>query len=125
MVDMNATIASNILIILKQQNKKQIDLAGALQTNKQTVSKMLNGTRMITAIELKQIADFLGVKMEQLTKMQCNTVDTDIVHAFMGKVDSKPAKNALKIADTLSDMILFHKKVRENGIAMMEAWDEE
>lgn len=125
MVDMNATIASNILTILKQQNKKQIDLAEALQTNKQTVSKMLNGTRMINAIELKQIADFLGVKMEQLTKMQRNTIDTDLVHAFMGKVDSEQAKNTLKIADTLSDMILFHKKVRENGMAMMEAWDEE
>ncbi len=123
MVDMNAMIASNILAILKQQNKKQIDLAEALQTNKQTVSKMLNGTRMINAIELKQIADFLGVKMEELTKIQGNTVDTDIVHAFMGKVESKQAKNALKIADTLSDMILFHSRVRENGAVMMEAWD--
>ena len=123
MIDMNAMIASNILAILKQQNKKQIDLAEALQTNKQTVSKMLNGARMINAIELKQIADFLGVKMEELTKIQGNTVDTDIVHAFMGKVESEQAKNALKIADTLSDMILFHSRVRENGAAMMEAWD--
>lgn len=123
MIDMNAIIASNILAILKQQNKKQIDLAEALQTNKQTVSKMLNGVRMINAIELKQIADFLGVKMEDLTKVQGNTVDTDIVHAFMGKVESEQAKKTLKIADTLSDMILFHSKVRENGIAMMEVWD--
>ena len=123
MVDMNAMIASNILAILKQQNKKQIDLAEALKTNKQTISKMLNGARMINAIELKQIADFLGVKMEELTKIQGNTVDTDIVHAFMGKVESEQAKNALKIADTLSDMILFHSKVRENGVEMMEAWD--
>ena len=123
MIDLNATIASNILAILKQQNKKQIDLADALQTNKQTVSKILNGTRMINAIELKQIADYLGVKMEELTKTQGNIVDTDIVHAFMGKVESEQAKNALKIADALSDMILFHRRVRENGMAMMEAWE--
>ena len=123
MIDMNAMIASNILAILKQQNKKQIDLADALQTNKQTVSKMLNGTRMINAIELKQISEYLGVKMEELTKIQANTVDTDIVHAFMGKVESEQAKHALKIADTLSDMILFHSRVRENGAAMMGAWD--
>ena len=123
MIDMNAMIASNILAILKQQNKKQVDLAEALQTNKQTISKMLNGARMINAIELKQIADFLGVKMEELTKIQGNTVDTDIVHAFMGKVESEQAKNALKIADTLSNMILFHSSVRENGTAMMEVWD--
>ena len=42
----------------------------------------------------------------------------------MGKVESEQAKNALKIADTLSDMILFHKRVREHGVEMMEAWDE-
>lgn len=123
MIDMNMMIAGNILAFLKKQNKKQIDLAEALQTNKQTVSKMLNGARMIHAIELKQIADFLGVKMEELTKIRENAMDTDVIHAFMGKVESEQAKNALKIADKLSDMILFHSKVRENGTAMMEAWD--
>lgn len=122
-MDMNAAIASNIVTILKQQNKKQTDLAKALQTNKQTVNKMLNGSRMINAIELKQIADFLGVKMEELTKIQEKAGDTDIVRAFMGKVDSDQGKNALEIAERLSDMILFHRRVRENGTAMMEAWD--
>ena len=123
MVDKNAMIAANIVAILKQQNRKQIDLAEALQTNKQTISKMLNGSRMINAIELKQIAEFLGVKMEELTKICQDSVDTDIVHAFMGKVDSEQAKEALQIAVRLSDMILFHRKVRENGTAMMESWE--
>lgn len=123
MVDMNMVIAGNILAILKQQNKKQIDLAEALQTNKQTVNKMINGSRMINAIELKQIADFLGVKMEELTKIPAKTTDTDLVHAFMGKVTSEQAKRALETADKLSDMILFHKRIRENGKVMMEAWD--
>jgi transcriptional regulator with XRE-family HTH domain len=123
-MDMNITIARNILALLKQQNKKQIDLAESLQTNKQTVNKMLNGSRMINAIELKRISDFLGVSMEELTRIPEKAVDTDIVHAFMGKVDSEQAKTALEIADKLSDMILFHSKVRENGTAMMEAWDE-
>jgi transcriptional regulator with XRE-family HTH domain len=129
MVDMNMMIAGNILAILKQQNKKQVDLADALHTNKQTVNKMLNGARMINAVELKQIADFLGVKMEELTKIRGNDINTsdmadmDIAHAFMGKVESRQAKNALEIADKLSDMILFHSRVRENGVDMMEAWD--
>lgn len=123
MIDVNAMIAANIVAILKQRNRKQIDLAEALQTNKQTISKMLNGSRMINAIELKQIAEFLGVKMEELTKVRENTTDTDIVHAFMGKVDSEQAKEALQIADRLSDMILFHRKVRDNGMVMMESWE--
>jgi transcriptional regulator with XRE-family HTH domain len=124
MMDMNMTIANNIFTILKQQNKKQTDLAESLQTNKQTVNKMLNGSRMIQAIELKQISDFLGVSMEELTRIPKKAADTDIAHAFMGKVDSEQAKTALEIADKLSDMILFHSRVRENGTAMMEAWDE-
>ncbi len=123
MFDMNEIIARNILTILRRQNKRQVDLAEALQMNKQTVSKMLNGSRMISAIELKQIADFLGVKMEELTNVQRNVQDTDLIHAFMGKVNSEEAKNALKIADALSDMILFHSRVRENGLSMMEVWD--
>ena len=125
MVDMNTVIAGNILSLLKKQNKKQTDLASALRTNKQTVNKMLNGTRMINAVELKSIAEYLGVKMEELTKIPSIHADTNIVHVFMGKVQSEQAKQALVIADELSDMILFHKKVRENGEAMMIAWEDD
>ena len=125
MVDMNTMIAGNILSLLKKQNKKQTDLANALRTNKQTVNKMLNGTRMINAVELKSIAEYLGVKMEELTKIPSIHADTNMVHAFMGKVQSEQAKQALVIADELSDMILFHKKVRENGEAMMIAWEDD
>lgn len=125
MVDMNMMIAGNILSLLKKQNKKQTDLANALRTNKQTVNKMLNGTRMINAVELKSIAEYLGVKMEELTKIPSIYADTNIVHVFMGKVQSEQAKQALVIADELSDMILFHKKVCENGEAMMIAWEDD
>ena len=125
MVDMNMIIAGNILSLLKKQNKKQTDLANALRTKKQTVNKMLNGTRMINAVELKSIAEYLGVKMEELTKIPSIHADTNIVHVFMGKVKSEQAKQALVIADELSDMILFHKKVRKNGEAMMIAWEDD
>ena len=94
MSDINMMIARNIFTILKKQKKKQVELAEALETNKQTVSRMLNGARMINAIELKQIADFLGVRMEELTKIPENMPDTDIIHVFMGKVDSEQAKKA-------------------------------
>lgn len=124
MVDMNAVIAGNILALLKKQNKKQTDLAEALRTNKQTVNKMLNGARMINAAELKAIADYLGVNMEELTKIPSDHADTDIIHAFMGKVQSEQAKQALQLADELSDMILFHKRVRENANVMMGAWED-
>ena len=52
-------------------------------------------------------------------------VESNVVRAFMGKVSSKEARNALKIADELSDMILFHRRVRENGTLMMDSWGED
>lgn len=125
MIDMNTVIAGNILALLKKQNKKQTNLADALGTNKQTVNKMLNGMRMINAVELKMIAEYLGVKMEELTRISSGHADTNVVHAFMGKVQSEQAKQALQIADELSDMILFHKRVRENGNDMMVAWEDD
>ena len=124
MVDMNMVIANNIMGCLKKQNKKQTDLAEGIGTTKQTVNKMLNGSRMINAVELKMIAGFLGVKMEELTKMPEVVQDENVVHVFMGKVASQKAKDALVIADKLSDMILFHTCVRENGTLMMKAWED-
>lgn len=125
MVDMNMVIANNILNCLKMQNKKQTDMADGIGTTKQTVNKMLNGSRMINAIELKRIADFLGVKMEELTRMPEVIAEENVVHAFMGRVASQQARSALAIADKLSDMILFHSCVRENGTLMMEAWGDD
>lgn len=125
MVDMNMIIANNILTCLKKQNRKQTDMADAIGTTKQTVNKMLNGSRMINAIELKKIADYLGVKMDELTRIPDIVQEENVVHAFMGKVASQQAKDALEIADKLSDMILFHSRVRENGTAMMKTWRDD
>lgn len=125
MVDMNTIIANNIMNCLKKQKKKQTDLAEGIGTTKQTVNKMLNGSRMIHATELKNIADYLGVKMDELTRMPNVVQDKNVVHVFMGKVASQQAKDALLIADKLSDMILFHSRVRENGAVMMEAWGDD
>lgn len=39
-------------------------------------------------------------------------------------VDSEEAKNALRFADVVSDMICFHARVRRNGMRMMMPIDE-
>ncbi|MBP3871327.1 MAG: helix-turn-helix transcriptional regulator [Faecalicoccus sp.] len=120
MMDINMIIAGNILTMLKKQGKKQVDLANEIGVSKQVMSKMLNGSRTISAAELKQISRFLRVSMEQLMEMPEYFADTDIIHTFMGKVKSDKAKEALKIADEVSDLILFHQRVKENGIMMMQ-----
>ncbi len=124
MIDMNVIIANNIITIMKKQNKKQIDLAKNIGISKQCVSKMLNGSRTINAIELNRIATFLNVSMDTLANIPNVINENNIVHAFMGRVASKEAKQALEIADKLSDMILFHKKIRDNGVKSMRVWEE-
>lgn len=122
MSEANLIIAENILTILKTQNKKYTELAEAMHINESDVRSMLNGSRMINAIELKQIADFLGVKNEKLTQTPDINI-TSSIDALMMKVKTEQARKALATADKLSDMILFHKKVRENGSKMMEKFD--
>jgi len=124
MNNLNMIIANNIMMILKKQNKKQTDLAAALNTSKQTVNKMLNGYRMINAMELKIIAEYLNVSMEYLTRISNPVAETNIIHVFMGRISTEEAYQAIKIADKLSDMILFHNRVKAKGEKMLKEWDE-
>lgn len=67
-MSMNEVIAMNISNLLKSSKKKQQDLADALNMPKQTISKMLNGARMISASELSKIANYFSVSMDSLVQ---------------------------------------------------------
>lgn len=123
MVNMNELISNNIINIMKQKGKKQVDLAGYIGVSKQIISKMLSGARVISAIELQQIAEYLCVSMESLVKVPEVFTETNTVKAFMGRVESKEAKEGLKIADEIADMICFYSRTRENAKDMMQPWE--
>ena len=122
MLDVNAIIANNILNELKKENKKQSDLAKEIGVSRQTMCKILSGARTINAIELSKIAEYLHVSMESLMKVPEKSIDTNVVRAYMGRVKTNEAKKGIEIIDELSDMILFHTKVYENGKKMEEPW---
>jgi len=124
MADMNLVIVNNINAFLEQNHKKQVDLANHLHVSRQVINKMLNGTRTINAAELFQIARFFGTNMEALTTIPDNYEETDVFHVFMGQVKTKEARQSIKDIDTLVELILFHDKVRENGMAMREEWTD-
>lgn len=124
MVDMNLVIANNINVFLEQNHKKQVDLAKYLHVSRQVVNKMLNGIRTINAAELLQIARFCDTSMEALTTVPDNYEETDVVHVFMGQVKTKEARQSIQDIDTLIELILFHNKVKENGMAMREEWTD-
>lgn len=123
MVNVNEIISNNIMNIMKQNDKKQVDLAGYLGVSKQVTSKMLSGARMINAIELQKIAEFLNVSMESLVKVPQVIPETNTVKAFMGKVESQEAKDGLAIADEIANLICFYARTLENTIEMMQPWE--
>ena len=110
MIDMNEIIANNIAILSKQPDLAEVG-------GKQTKS-----VRTMNAGELRDIAKYLGTTVDKLT---CpNAIRDDAISRIMGKVHTDSAREALDIADKLSDMILFHKTVRENGTEMMKPWKD-
>lgn len=123
MIDVNMIIGNNILNILKENEKKQTDLAGYLGVSKQIVSKMLSGARMISAVELQKIAEFLNVSMESLVKVPNVIPEANAVKAFMGRVESKEAREGLQIADEIANMICFYSRVRKNTEELMQPWE--
>ncbi|MGN0251668.1 MAG: helix-turn-helix domain-containing protein [Oliverpabstia sp.] len=123
MVNVNEIISNNIMNIMKQNDKKQVDLAGYLGVSKQVTSKMLSGARMINAIELQKIAEFLNVSIESLVKVPQVIPETNTVKAFMGKVESQEAKDGLAIADEIANLICFYAPTHENAIEMMQPWE--
>lgn len=123
MVNMNGIISNNIMNIMKQNDKKQVALADYLGVSKQVTSKMLSGARMINAVELQKIAEFLNVSMESLVKVPQVISEINTVKAFMGRVESQEAKDGLAIADEIANMICFYTRTHENAIEMMQPWE--
>lgn len=123
MVNASEIISNNIMNIMKQNGKKQIDLAEYLGVSKQVVSKMLTGGRMINAVELQKISEFLGTAMENLVKRPEILKETNAIKAFMGKVETQEAKDGLGIADEVANLICFYARTRENAEKMMKPWE--
>ena len=118
---MNVIISNNIIEQLKKQGKSCQELADGIRVDKKIVNEMLNGTQIITAIELNKIASFLGVPMSELVKLpKTPPREVGFVAAFEDKMVSDEGRIALKNADELSDMILFHSRVKENGVKSFE-----
>ena len=61
MVKASEIISNNIMNIMKQNGKKQIDLADYLGVSKQVISKMLTGGRMIMQLSYRRFQSFLAL----------------------------------------------------------------
>lgn len=108
-MSMNEIIAMNISNLLSQTKKRQQDLADALDMPKQTISKMLNGARMISTSELSKIASYFNVSMDFLVHEKPQVVYSPM-KVFMGEVRSAGGKAGIETAEKLMDLYSFHHK---------------
>ena len=123
MIDVNMIIVNNIQKELTTKNISIIDLAYGINMPIETINKIMNGSKTINANDLHKIAEFLNVSLETLMKAQEFPTGTNAVNTFMGRVKSKEAQRGIEIADELSDTILFHTRVYENGKKMEKPWE--
>ena len=47
------------------------------------------------------------------------------IRALLSRARTKEAREGIKLADQVSDMILFHTRIYNNGRKMEQPWDEE
>ena len=59
-----------------------------------------------------------------LMKMSEKPMDTNVIHAFMGRVKTEEGRKGIRLADELSDMILFHTRVYANGKRMEQPLED-
>lgn len=123
MIDVNMIIVNNIQKELTTKNISIIDLAYGINMPIETINKIMNGSKTINANDLHKIVEFLDVSLETLMKAQEFPNGTNAVNTFIGRVKSKEAQRGIEIADELSDMILFHTRVYENGKKMEKPWE--
>ena len=55
--------------------------------------------------------------------MPAEIQDTDVIRAFMGKVETEEAKKGLEIADQIADMICFYANAKKKKKKMMQPWE--
>ena len=124
---MNKAIGNNIREHLKKIGKSPSDLAGYLGTTRLSVGNMLDGSRTINAMELREIALFCKVSVADLVKPSKDGGGMDVMQSLVGKAGSDfsdSVRKGLETADRIADMICFYAKANENAEEMMQPWKE-
>ena len=123
MSDLNEIIGENIAVILSAKGKTVGELAEVLNLSVTEVRQMLWGGQIINVPMLNVIADFLEIESVKLVRLPANIRNRNIMDLFGLRVSSGTGRYAIRLADEISEMILFHNRVRENGERMMQPSD--
>lgn len=115
MLSFNNMVGMRIQERLTEVDWTQTDLADHLGVTRQTVNKIIHGRKNITLQEIKLIADILKMDVEELVKTTTGEgIEPDFVMVFMGKVESEAAKKGLEHAQSIMDLLIFHRDINDS-----------
>ena len=52
------------------------------------------------------------------------TLTENSIRALLARAKTEETKEGIQLADELSDMILFHTRIKKNGEKMEQPWDD-
>jgi transcriptional regulator with XRE-family HTH domain len=120
MISLNQLVGTKIQKELNDIGWSQADLAEKLNTSRQIINKIVHGRKKITIEEIKDIADILNVNIKDLTTRTVKEEDTDPIMVFMGQVKTEDARNGLKHANQIMDLMIFHRDLNNKHQALFD-----
>ena len=101
-------VGQNILDALQDRNMSQSELADRMDVSKQVMSKIINGQKAINALEMKKIADILGIDLNRFMEDHSQDANTDeSLVMLMGTIDNPEAKETMRFLNVVIDELIF------------------
>ena len=101
-------VGGNILDVLQNRDMSQTELADKMDVSKQVMSKIINGQKAINALEMKKIAEILGIDLNRLmeSRSQADNIDESLV-MLMGTIENPEAKETIRFLNEVIDELIF------------------
>lgn len=109
--DAKQVFAQNLRQYLEAKGLSQLDLAAHMGCSSSTVSDWCNGKKYPRVDKMQRIADFLGIRMSELTSPPTEIGYNDFTYALYHETKELTPENQEK----LLEMARFFKQQQEQG----------
>lgn len=124
MLSFYQAVGQQIVKVLEQKGWTRQELANKLGISKQVMSKIINGEKNTTILEIRNIASVLDVPVNKLLSPYKGEIKIDKYKeenelnyqpVFMGDVNTLDAEIGQKRALSIINLILEHKEIHDNN----------
>lgn len=105
-------VGANILNTLQSKDLTQQMLADRLGISKQVMSKIINGTKAINVLEIKQIAKSLEISVDSLLRPSALTQPIEAFN-YMGKLNNVSTQKKIEHVNKVIEEIIFLESIIE------------